>query len=282
MVIHRQCHSNKDRNCSSTRLTIPSKSHFLSESNDFIWNNPIELDLLNVKKAPLMTTIIDNNYFLKVLPSIRRLYTVFNSICPNIYRIHCSDSTRILQEIICLIEKYLHLHLPSTILVKELLYNEKYFDDFIHKLRFSSFDYFHPNLYSLSRSKQTHVHCFGQGIHEHDDNNELNQTILFCFELVISKENDRSLPINILILDPNENIVSNDIQYINTYDHGYTKLFSCRYKPITQAGVYKINFFYNYTRITDKPFAVYIRNSEQSNEKNFLFDNIKMMNIQGI
>ncbi|CAF3338021.1 unnamed protein product [Rotaria sp. Silwood1] len=280
MVVHRQYHSKKDPNSSSTRLlhlTIPVTSNFLYSTNDFVWNNPMELDLLNMKKAPSLTST-DENHFLNVLPCMRRLYTIFNSICPNLYRIHCSDSLRILQEIICLIDEYLHIHLPSNIPINELLYNEEYFDDFIHKLRFSPFNYVYPNNYSSS--KKPEIHCFGQGIHACNDNNKLNQTTLFCFELTSSLENNFCLPIDIVILDPNENIVSNDVKYINTYDQGYTKLFSCCYKPITQAGIYKISFLYNHIQLTTDPFTVFIKNPDQLKEQS-LSEDAKEMNVQG-
>jgi hypothetical protein len=78
MVVHHQYHSNKSSNSSSTRvlnLTIPPTSNFLCDKNDFIWNNPNELDLLNMKKAP-MDSSLHENYFFKVLPCIPRLYTI--------------------------------------------------------------------------------------------------------------------------------------------------------------------------------------------------------------
>ncbi|CAF4389521.1 unnamed protein product [Rotaria socialis] len=281
MVVHRQYPSKKYPNSASTRLlhlTIPATSNFLYDTHDFVWNNPIELDLLNMKKAPLLTNI-NENYFLKVLPCIRRLFTIFNSICPNIYRIHCSDSLRILQEIICLMEEYLHIYLPSTLTASSLLNNEEYFNDFIHKLRFSPFNYFYPNA-ALSSSRKPEVHCFGQGIHVSDGNNKLNQPTLFCFELTTPIEDNLQLPTEIVILDPNENIVLNDIKYISTYDQGYTKLFSCSYKPITQAGIYKISFFYNHTQITPDPFTVFIQNPNQPKEQ-LLSEDVKEINIQG-
>ncbi|CAF2054299.1 unnamed protein product [Rotaria magnacalcarata] len=280
MVVHRQYPSKKYPNSSSTRLlhlTIPATSNFLYDTHDFVWNNPIELDLLNMKKAPLLTNV-NENYFLKVLPCIRRLYTIFNSICPNIYRIHCSDSLRILQEIICLMEEYLHIYLPSTLTASSLLNNEEYFNDFIHKLRFSPFNYFYPNTAHAS-SKKPEVHCFGQGIHVSDSNNKLNQSTLFCFELTTPVEDNLQLSTEIVILDPNENIVSNDIKYISTYDQGYTKLFSCSYKPITQAGIYKISFFYNRTQIAPDPYTVFIQNPNQPKEQ-LLLEDVKEINIQ--
>lgn len=278
MVLHRQ-YASKKYPTSSIRLlplTIPT-SNVSYDTNDLVWDNPMELDLLDVKKAPLITNT-NENHFLKVLPCIRRLYTIFNSICPNIYRIHCSDSLRILQEIICLVDEYLHIHLPTNITPSDLLNNEEYFDDFLHKLRFSSFNYFYPNAHSSS--KKPEIHCFGQGIHDRDNNNKLNETTVFCFELTTPKENISTLPIEIIILDPNENIVSNDIKYINTYDQGYTKLFSCSYKPITQAGTYKITIQYNRVQLTSDPFKVFIRNPNQSKEQ-LLLEDVKVTNVQG-
>ena len=123
MGVYHQYHSKKYPNSSSSsssssssaaaarllHLTIPSTSNFFYDKSDFIWSNPTELNLLHMKKAPRMIST-DENHFLKVRPCIRRLYTVFNSICPNIYRIHCSDSLRIVQELICLIEEYLVMY----------------------------------------------------------------------------------------------------------------------------------------------------------------------------
>ena len=279
MGVHHQYYPKKYPNSSSTRLlrlTIPETSSFLYDKSDFLWNNPTELNLLNVKKAPRMTTTINENHFLKVLPCIRRLYTVFNSICPNIYRIHCSDSLRILQEIICLVEECLHIHIPLTITVNELLYNEEYLNDFISQLRLSPLYHFYSHIKPSTISK-TEIHCFGQGIHACDYKNQLNQTIVFCFELKTSIDTHLLSPINVLILDPNENILLNDIKYINTYDQGYTKLFSCSYKPITKSGTYKISFFYNDIQITKNPFNVFIRSS---NEQILLLEDSKKINKQ--
>ena len=72
-----------------------------------------------------------------------------------------------------------------------------------------------------------------------------------------------------------ENLVPNDIHYINTYDRGFTKLYSCSYKPITQTGAYQISFIYNHLPLTAKPFSVLIRNSHQEKERN------KKPNVQG-
>lgn len=266
MGVYHQHHSKKYPNSSSSRLlhlTIPSTSSFLYDKNDFIWNNPTELDLLHMKKSPFLSTM-NENYFLKVLPCIRRLYTVFNSICPNIYRIHCSDSLRVLHELICLIKEYLHIHPPSTIKINDLLSNEKLLDDFINQLRFSPSYHSYRNIHTPIRRPE--IRCFGQGIETKDSNNQLNEKTLFCFEIISTKDNEFLLPIDVVILDSNDQYVTNDIQYINTYDRGYTKLFSCSYKPITQSGIYKISFHYNHLPITTDPFTVFIRNSHENKQ----------------
>ncbi|CAF0809482.1 unnamed protein product [Adineta steineri] len=279
MGVDHQYYPRKHPHSSPTRLlrvTIPSSSNFLYDKSDFIWNNPTELNLLDVKKAPL-TTPVDENTFVKLLPCIRRLYTVFNALCPNIYRIHSSDSSRVLYEIICLIEQYLHIHPLPTISINELIHNEDYFHKFIHKLTLSPS--YQPYLDTFLLSTKTEIRCFGQGIHACDYNNQLNQTTLFCFELKTSLKNLLLLPIDIRILDSEKNIVPNDTKYINTYNHGYTKLFSCSYKPVTQAGTYTISFFYNHIEVTNNPFTVFIRNPCQQNEELLSVD-VKKMNGQ--
>jgi hypothetical protein len=221
---------------------------FYSES---IWNNPNSLDLLEMKKSSLIPTTLNHNSFLQILPSIRRLYTIFDSICPNIYRIYCSDSLRILNEILCLTDEYLHISSSSN----ELLSNEKSFDDFILKLRRPSL--MRKKSFSLIKPE---LYCFGQGIQSYNSNNQLNQTILFCFELTTK---NLSLPIDVFILDPNDNLVSTDIKYINTYNQGHTKLFSCNYTPITKSGIYKISFFYNNIKMINQQYSVFIHNSKK-------------------
>ena len=203
MGVYQQYQSKKYPNSSSTRLlhlTIPSTSNFFYDKSDFLCSNSTELNLLQTKKAPFMTPFINENYFLKVLPCIRRLYTLFNSICPNIYRLHCSDSLRILQELICLIDEYLHINLPLTISTNELLYNEEYFDDFLHRLRLVPLYQSYPNRYSTVIKPE--IRCFGQGIQSSNSKNQLNEKLLFCFELTTSLESQFSSPINILIFDP--------------------------------------------------------------------------------
>jgi len=218
---------------------------------DSIWNNPNTLDLLEMKKSSLISTIQNQNSFYQIVPSIRRLYTIFDSICPNIYRIHCSDSTRILNEILCLTDEYLHMSSSSN----ELLFNEKSFDDFILKLR-------RPSIIRKKSfpSIKSELHCFGQGIHPYNYNNQLNQPILFCFELTTKNS---SLPIDVLILDPDDNFVLTDIKYINTYNQGDTKLYSCSYTPITKSGIYKILFFHNNISISNQQYSVFIYNSNK-------------------
>ncbi|CAF3931477.1 unnamed protein product, partial [Rotaria magnacalcarata] len=131
-------------------------SDLSKDKNDFIRNNSNELDLLQIKKSSLIKTTYNQSSFHQVLPCIRRLYTILESICPNIYRIHCSDSLRILHEIVCLTDEYLQVCPPSKIALDELCSNEHYFDDFISKLR-------RP---SVIRKKNTlsikpELHCFG-------------------------------------------------------------------------------------------------------------------------
>ncbi|CAF4604114.1 unnamed protein product [Rotaria sp. Silwood1] len=199
---------------SSYRLNnAPTSSLF--KNSDFIWNNSNELDLVQMKKSSLLTTTYNQSSFLQILPCIRRLYTIFDSICPSIYRIHCSDSLRILNEIICLTDEYLHVTPSTKITTNELLFNDYYFDGFISKLRRPSL--IRKNYYSSIRPD---LYCFGQGIHRNNFNNQLNQTILFCFELTTNTiaTNNLSLPIDVVILDPNEKLVSTDIKYINTYN----------------------------------------------------------------
>lgn len=239
MGIHQQYHMN-----SSSYL-----------NNDFVWNNPTELDLLEMKKSSIITRPQNQNYFLRVLPCIRKLYTIFDSIYPNKYRIHCSDSLRTLNEIICLTDEYMHVFPSSTISTNELLFNEKHFDDFISKIRQPIFI---PKKYYSSI--KTELHCFGRGIQSYHYTNELNQTSLFCFELTTIKIN-LPLPINICIFDPDENLVSHDVKYINTYNQGYTQLFSCSYTPRTRSGMYRISLFCDNIKITNQQYMVFIRNN---------------------
>ncbi|UJR28362.1 hypothetical protein I4U23_009604 [Adineta vaga] len=275
MGVDHQYYLKKHSNSSTTRprhVTISATSNFLYNKSDFIWHHPTELNLLDVKKASYMSTI-DEHYFTKLLPCVRRLFTIFNCLCPNIYRISCSDSYRILQEIICLIEKYLNIHSLSTISINDLLDNEDYFHSFINKLRLSSYR-LNSQTYLLSTT--TELHCFGQGIHTYDDRNQLYQTLLFCFELKTPIKNHLLLPIEVLILDPEKKIVSNYTKYINSYHSGYIKLFSCSYKPITQAGFYTISFYSNHVEIKNDPLTVFIRNSDEKKEHILSLDMEKM------
>ena len=102
---------------------------------DSIWSNPDHLDLLEMKKSALTPISQNPNPFLQVLPCLRRLYTIFDSICPNVYRIHCADSLRVFKEMCCLTDEYLHVIPSSIIPAEEFLYNEKYFDEFVALLR---------------------------------------------------------------------------------------------------------------------------------------------------
>jgi len=226
---------------------------------DSVWNNSNNLNLLEMKKSSRISTTKNQNSFFQILPCIRRLYTIFDSICPNIYRIHCSDSLRILNEILCLTNEYLHISPSSILTTNELLLNEKFFDDFILKLR-------RPSIIRKKSfsSIKTEFHCFGQGIHSYNHNNQLNQSILFCFELTTKT---LTLPIDVLILDPDENIVTTDIKYINTYNQGHTKLFSCSYTPITKSGIYKISFIYNNIKIKNPQYSVFIYHSKLSSQE---------------
>ncbi|UJR21125.1 hypothetical protein I4U23_024225 [Adineta vaga] len=234
-----------------------SLSYFTSKNddnvNDSIWNNPNELDLLDMKKSSMISNF---NCFLQILPNLRKLYTLFDSLCPNIYRIHCTNSLQILQEIICLAEEYIHISPISTISTHELLTNEKHFDNFITKFKQSNL-----SRKQLSPTQKIDIHCFGQGIQSYHPYNELNQTILFCFELTSTIKTNLSLPIDVIILDPDENLVAIDLQYINTYNQGYTKLFSCQYVPINKAGIYRISFFHNNNKIINQQHMIFIRNS---------------------
>jgi hypothetical protein len=231
----------------------PVHSKLSKDDIDSIWNDPNSLDLLEMKKSSLIPITQNQNSFLQVLPCLRRLYTIFDSICPNIYRIHCSDSLRIFNEILCLTNEYLHVIPSSNIPSHELLFNEKYFDDFISLLRRPST--IRQKTFPLIKNE---LHCFGQGIQPYNTFNQLHQTILFCFELTTK---NLSLPIYVLIHDPNEDLVPTDIKYINTYDQNHTKLFSCSYTPITKAGIYKISFVYDNISLSNQQYSVYIHHS---------------------
>ncbi|CAF0821680.1 unnamed protein product [Adineta ricciae] len=233
-------------------MTSYLTSNINHHENDSIWSNPNELDLLDMKKSAMIKT---NCHFLQVLPSIRKLYTSFDSLCPNMYRIHCSNSLRTLQEIICLAEEYLHLSPLSTISTNELLTNEKHFDDFLSKFQQSVIarTQIHP-------TQKMDIRCFGQGIQSYHPYNELNQSILFCFELTSSMRTNLSLPLDVIILDPDENLVTIDLQSISTYNQGHTKLFSCQYTPMNKAGIYRISFFHNNIKVINQQHMIFIRN----------------------
>ncbi|CAF3552060.1 unnamed protein product [Rotaria socialis] len=238
--------------CPKYRVINALASDLSKDQNDFIWNNSNELDLLQIKKSSLVKTTYNQCSFHQVLPCIRRLYTILESICPNIYRIHCSDSLRILNEIVCLTDEYLQVCPSSKIALDELCSNEHYFDDFISKLR-------RP---SVIRKKNTssikpELHCFGSGIHGNNFNNQLHKTILFCFELTTTND----LPVDVVILDSDENLVSTDVKYINTYNQGATKLYSCSYIPITKVGIYRISFYVNNIKIKYPEWPVFIHDS---------------------
>ena len=209
-------------------------------------------DFFETKKSSLIPISPNCNSFVQILPGLRRLFVIFDSICPGIYRIHCSDSLRILNEILSLIEEYLHITPSTTISSEELLNNERLFDRFLAQLR-------RPSLMRQRSlpSIKTDLHCFGQGIQTDHPLNQLHRTNLFCFEIT---KNNSSLPIQILIIDPNGNALSNDIKSINTYNQGHTKLYSCSYTPETSAGIYRISF----PSLTNREYSVCIHPSGSS------------------
>ncbi|CAF0925368.1 unnamed protein product [Adineta ricciae] len=266
--------ANSSTNC-LRHITIPATSSFLYNKSDFIWQNPTELNLLDVKKAPLMNNI-DEHCFMRLLPCVRRLYTIFNSVCPNIYRVRCTDSYRVLQEMICLIEEYLHLR---SISINDILLNEDYFHSLINKVRLSTYR-LPANTHRLASRPE--IHCFGQGIHTNDERNQLYQTLLFCFELRTSIKHHLLSPIEVLILDPNKNMVRNNTKYINSYQHGYIKLFSCSYKPITQAGFYTISFYSNSIEVTNDPLTVLIKSSDEKKEQLLSAADMEKINEQDV
>jgi hypothetical protein len=75
---------------------------------------------------------------------------------------------------------------------------------------------------------------------------------------------DLSMPIYVLIHDPNEELVPTDIKYISTYHQGHTRLFSCSYTPITKAGIYKISFICENLPLSNQEYSVYIHHSKSS------------------
>lgn len=229
--------------------------NFEKNTNDVISNNPNELDLLQMKKSSFMKTIFDGNSFHKLLPSIRRLYIVFDSICPGVYRIHTSDSLRVLKELACLIDEYLHISPSSKITLNELLYNDNCFNDYISKLRRPSL--IRKNYFSSIKSEL--LHCFGPGIHENNSNNQLYRILLFCFEFTTSTQ--FLLPIDVIIFDPDENFVLANVEYINTYNQGSTKLYSCSYQPVTKPGFYTISFFVNGKKLNHVEHKVFIHST---------------------
>lgn len=216
------------------------------------------MDFLEMKKSSLTPIVQNSNSFVQILPSIRRLFVIFDSICPTIYRIHCSDSLRILKEMFCLIEEYLHITPSSTVSYEDLLENEKFFDEFLAQLRRPSI-LRHRSFPSI----KSDLYCFGQGIQADHTLNQLSQASVFCFELTTKHF---SLPIQIFITDPDGNLLSNDIQYINTYNQGHTKLYSCSYTPKTRAGIYRISF----RPMINREYSVSIHPSNNNDEVNSL------------
>ena len=279
MGINQENRAEKASRSSTTRRhdrIIPSTPKFFYEQSDFIWSHPDELDLMEMKKTPMSKTTIDENHFFKVRPSIRRLYTSFNARCPNLYRIHCSDSLQTLQELICFTEEYLHVSPPSTststpsISLDVLLNNDDLMDEFIDRVKFSSF---YPFIFNTKvPSNKIDLHCFGSGIHGYNSANILDQTLVFCFELTTSIQTNFLLALEVLIFDPDEKFVLNDIQYINTYDQGYTKLFSCSYRPTTREGTYKILFLYDKIQLIKYSYSVFIGKKRRLTNTNQNFD----------
>jgi len=222
---------------------------------DSIWNHPTDLDLLELTKSSLIsTTPRQTNSFAEIPPSIRRLFTIFDSICPDVYRIHSSDSLTIFNELLCLIDEYLHIQ-PK----EDLLENEIAFEEFLSQLRRPSV--LRQKSSSLIKSKFS---CFGQGIQSNHPNNQLNRTLIFCFELTTKSI---SLPIQICIYDPDGNVITNRIQYINTYAQGHTKLYSCSYRPTHRSGIYRIYFNSRHRKIADQYYEVYIHDENTIENK---------------
>jgi hypothetical protein len=264
MVLHHLCQSKIDPHSSSKRRLyskVSSSSNVILDQNDCIWNNPHELDLLDLRKAPMMSTSTDEYHFFRILPSIRRLFTTLNARCPNLYRMHCSDSLRVLKEIICLTSEYLHVNPASSIPVDVLLQHEDYMNDYIDRLRLSTCSSFYAN--QFTHSDTINLRCFGQGIDACHINNEVNQTLLFCFEITSPDKTNPISSMEIHIVDPHECDVPHDIQYISTYNQGHTNLFSCSYTPIVHEGTYTIAFLHNNMKLIKYPFTVLIRRASQ-------------------
>ena len=207
------------------------------------------------RKPTIAPTDTDESFH--IAPGVNRLFTAFDTRCPNLYRLHCSDTLRTLEELICLADEYLHVRSSSVVSTIELLSNERYFNDFVTKVQCSLL--YHHKYY---RPMQTELRCFGQGIHPCNYYNELDQTLVFCFEL--TSKSIEFLPVGVHVLDPNDDLVLTDIKYINTYAESNTRLFSCSYTPRTRAGIYKISFFYNNMKISNHRYTVFVRNSTAS------------------
>lgn len=240
------------------RTNVLTSSNTQSNASRLVRNDPNELDLLDVRKPSSITSIARSDHFPQILPCIRRLVTLFDFICPNIYRMNGSDSLRILKEITCLTDEYLRVYPSLAISLDELLYSERHFDDYMTKLRLTS-----THRRKHTPSINTELHCFGQGIHTCDYYNELHRTLVFCFELsnISSPTEDPSSFLQAQVVDPNGDLVPSEVQCINTYNQGATKLFSCSYTPTSRAGTHKISFLYHNTPILHYPYTVYIRES---------------------
>ena len=240
---------------SSSSLGDTVTAKLSNEEQDFIWSNPNELDLLEMKKSSIASTTSNQALFFPVLPSVRKLQATFDAICPNVYRIHCSDALRTLQEIICLAEEHIHVYPSSALAPHELLTNEKHLEDFVAKLKQPIF--YRKKTYP---TKKTEIRCFGSGIRPYHPHNELHQSSLLCFELTSTVKSSLSLPVDVVILDPDENLVATDLKYISTHNQGHTKLFSCHYTPASKAGMYRISFFHDDVKVMNQQHMIFVRN----------------------
>lgn len=228
-------------------------------SSSFVQNNPNELDLLNWKKNHRSTAITQSQLFQQIHPNVQNLAILFDNLCPNFYRVHCSDSLRILKEIIALTDEYLHVQPALIVSSTELLYSEDHLNDYMDKMRLSSI---YPS--KSINSNRPNLRFFGQGIQACNYYNELHQTLIFCFEVNMkdSSFDQRYLPFEIQIADPDGYPVPVDIRHINTYiNEQSTNLFSCSYTPISKAGIYKVSFLYKNMKIAHHPYTVSIRDS---------------------
>jgi hypothetical protein len=255
----------------------------LDMSDDSVWNNPNELDLVRMTRSDMLSTRTIDTCSHKILPCLRRLIVLFDRFCPNIYRIHCSDSLRILQEMICLIHEYLHIHPLLTRSLDDLLDDEQHLNEFIIDINNSA-----VCRSTMGLPMETGLHYYGHGIDMCHEYNELHRMLVFCFEwTTTSTTNDQpSRTIDVLIVDPNDDIVPVNIQHISTSNHGYTKLYSCSYTPMSRAGIYSVTFLFHRMPINPCPLAVLVRdimpmNFFRRNKTNSFVDKHLTNNRQG-